>query len=253
MEALQINPFTTSRQLVEHIRAKCGLSVSRSTTNRVVQRSGFTYKKAFRAVFPTPDPAAAAAFCSRYKASGDIICIDEAGFYVGDHPRRGYAKRGRRLTVEASRTLRRVKYTLLMAVSTAGVIHFEILDHNCRKTDFIAFVERMKCPPGASLLMDNIAFHKSKETLASIRAKGCSPLFIPAYSPRFNAIENVFSVAKARYRSSCPVRFQEGFGYLDALKRVLESLGNMNNFFLHVDKLVDDVLATGGLSFRGVD
>ena len=78
VEALQINPFTTSRQLVEHIRAKCGLSVSRSTTNRVVQRSGFTYKKAFRAVFPTPDPAAAAAFCSRYKASGDIICIDEA-------------------------------------------------------------------------------------------------------------------------------------------------------------------------------
>ena len=252
-ETLRENPFTTARQLVGRIREACNLTVSRSTANRIVKASGFTYKKAFTAVIPQSDPETAVAFCQAHKASRDIVCIDEAGFYVGDHPRRGYAAKGRRLTVTASRTLRRVKYTLLMAISADGVVHYEVLDHNCRKSDFIDFIERMNVPSGTSLLMDNIAFHKSKETLAKIQSKGCSPLFIPPYSPRFNAIENVFSMAKSRYRSVCPIRFQDGFPYKDTLKGVLHNLGCMHKFFKRVECLVDDVLDTQGLSFRGVE
>ena len=119
------------------------------------------------------DPQKIVGFCERFQlAANDIVCIDEAGFYVGDRPRKGYAPKGKRLDVLASRSFRHVKYTLLMAVSRNGVVHHEILDHNCRKADFIKFIENLPVERGCSLLMDNVAFHKSRETLEALRKKG---------------------------------------------------------------------------------
>ena len=247
------NPFTTARELASVLRTECGLRMSRSTANRLTRSAGFTYKKAFRAVLPKRDPRQVLDFCEDYQRAECIVCIDEAGFYVGDRPRRGYALRGKRLVVEASRTLRRVKFTLMMAVSPQGVVHYEILDHNCKKADFVEFVNRLNVSKGASLLMDNVAFHRSRETLSAIESIGCRPLFIPPYSPRFNAIENVFGVAKTRYRAACPTRGQDAFDYSEALERVLRGLGSLDAFFERVSRLVRDVLATDGRSFLGID
>jgi transposase len=73
-----------------------------------------------------------------------------------------------------------------MAVSSQrGVVGAQILDHNCRKADFIEFIRHLDVPTGTSLLMDNVEM---------ISDKGLCPLFIPQYSPRVNAIENVFGV-----------------------------------------------------------
>jgi transposase len=252
-QVLTERPFTTSKELVDVLRDRCGLRTSRSTANRLVRRAGFTYKKAFRAVLPVHDAATVQGFCDRFKASEKVVCVDEAGFYVGDHSRRGYAKKGGRLRIQASRTLRRVKLTLLMAVSAEGVVGYEILRHNCRKADFVGFIGRLRVPSGTDLLMDNVAFHRSKDTLEAVEAKGCRALFIPPYSPRFNAIENVFGVAKARYRAACPTSFQDAFDYVAELEAVLRGIGSLQGYFSRVARMVDDVVATGGASFRGVD
>jgi transposase len=98
-QVLTERPFTTSKELVDVLRDRCGLRTSRSTANRLVRRAGFTYKKAFRAVLPVHDAATVQGFCDRFKASEKVVCVDEAGFYVGDHSRRGYAKKGGRLRI----------------------------------------------------------------------------------------------------------------------------------------------------------
>jgi transposase len=174
-KTLTEKPFTTSRELVHILFQQCdGLRISRSTANRMTRRAGFTYKKAFKAVVPRHDAKTVDDFCRGFKSSKDnVVCIDEAGFYIGDHPRRGYSKKGTRLRVAASRTLRRVKLTLIMAVSSEGIVGYEILSHNCRKADYVEFIEHLDVPPGTALLMDNVAFHRSKETLQAIAVKGC--------------------------------------------------------------------------------
>jgi transposase len=49
--------------------------------------------------------------------------------------------------------------------------------------------------------MDNIAFHKTKKVRDLVGSRGWQILFTPPYSPWFNPIENVFSVAKNAFRS----------------------------------------------------
>ena len=206
MRALSENPFCSMKRIALALEQECQLWVSTRTVCRYIKRIVWTYKKAFRNVKCDHNPEELLAFSSAYTAAigqsyDNVVCIDEAGFYVGDHARYGYAPRGKRLHVANSRPR---KHTLLMAISRSGVVGYTIMDHNCKKPDFVDFIEKLPLRPGQALLMDNIPFHKSHDTMAAIARKGCSALFIPRYSPRFNAIEYVFSAVKREYRDACP-------------------------------------------------
>lgn len=237
--ALAENPFLTMHELSDILKRKCGISRSRFTTGRWRQQLGITRKKAFRTVpANATSHAVRQEFCNEYALAddGNIVCIDEAGFYVGDIPRRGYAPRGKRLNVCASKSLRRSKMTLIMAVSSVGVVHHQILDHNCRKTDFLEFMEELPVAPGTTVVMDNLACHRSAEARAIMTRKGVKPLFTPPYSPRFNAIEYVFGWMKPLYRSQCPLGAVqvEGYDFASLLEAVVASCAGLDTFFSHV-------------------
>lgn len=55
-----------------------------------------------------------------------------------------------------------------MAVNATGVLHNNVMDHNCRKNDFVAFLNALSAPHGSTLLVDNIVFHHFKETKAVV-------------------------------------------------------------------------------------
>lgn len=168
-------------------------------------------------------------FCQNHVNAADgLVCIDEAGFYVGDHGRYGYMSKGQRLNILAGRTLRRSKYTLLLAVAKTGIVHYKVMDHNCKKVDFINFIQELPVAPGTALLMDNVQFHHSKETVEAVRLKGCTQLFIPPYSPKFNAIENVFGTIKGQFRSRCPHRPTKDVDYRSLLVGVLDDFTHTN-------------------------
>ena len=59
------------------------------------------------------------------------------------------------------------------------------------------------CPalrPGQVVVLDNLNAHRAPEVAEAIRAAGCDVLFVPPYSPEFNAIEKAWSKLKARLR-----------------------------------------------------
>ncbi len=238
LAAVRANPFSTMQQLADSVTHTCGLRRSPRTVNRWVQRIGLTRKKAYNVVDRPVTAAQLSSFASDYlaRADSEIVCIDEAGFYIGDHPRYGYAPRGQRLNIPCGTSLRRAKLSLIMAITTAGVLHFKVLDHNCRKPDFVAFIQSLPVRPGTHLLMDNIAFHHSAETRKAIADKGCKPLYIPPYSPRCNAIENVFGVLKHHYRTLCPPRVEAGFDYRQALDGLLKAWGgtSLSAYYIRV-------------------
>ena len=222
------------------VERQCGVRRSRFTTARQVKRLKWSKKKAFRTVKHTPSAQIVESFCDGYLTADDddIICVDEAGFYIGDIPGAGYAPVGTRLNVPTSRTLRRSKLTLICAISKHGIVHYEIMDHNCRKTDFLKFVENMPTKPGSKIVMDNISFHHSKEVTKLLEDKSCRAVYTPPYSPRFNAIEYVFSLMKRRYRSECPSFADDGYDYVGTLQAVVTSLPDMTPYMDHVKRLV---------------
>jgi transposase len=70
---------------------------------------------------------------------------------------------------------------------------------------FRSYVEQVLVPtlrPGDLVVLDNLAPHKSEETLALIRAADAEVLFLPPYSPDFNPIEKMWSKVKQSLRSA---------------------------------------------------
>ena len=255
------NPFTTASDIAQTLQnAFPGLRMSSSTARRCLKRCGLVRKKAFRVVNATTSPEAIRSFCTRYLNSADVVSIDEAGFYVGDHGRYGYSPRGQRLNVPCAKGLRRSKLTLILAVSSSsGVVGYQLMDHNCKKTDFVRFIENLQVAPGSTLVMDNIAFHHSKDTLQAIAAKRCSVVHTLPYSPRCNVIEMVFGALKQEFRRGCPATPTLDFDYRAHLVRILEEWRNksLRRFFDHTYSWVADVFENlerhDGAAFRGYD
>ena len=70
---------------------------------------------------------------------------------------------------------------------------------------FRAYVDRVLCPTvraGDMVVMDNLSPHKSEPTLSLLTQAGAEVLFLPAYSPDFNPIENMWSKVKTHLRSA---------------------------------------------------
>jgi transposase len=219
------------RQLAQRVEVECGIKRCRSTVGKYRTRCGFTLKKAFRTVDASTPTEAVQDFCDAHIKA---ICIDEAGFHIGDHPRRGYTPRGKRLNVPAGRTLRRSKFTLILAVSQHGVVHYKLLQHNMKKADFVQFVGELPVAKGCTLLMDNLNSHHSKEAVNAVRLKGCTALYIPPYSPKYNAIENVFGTLKTAFRRQCPGLPDASVDYQSIIRQVIADLStDLTSYFRH--------------------
>ena len=68
---------------------------------------------------------------------------------------------------------------------------------------FEADVRQVLCPtlrPGDRVVMDNLSPHKSPQSLALIAQAGAQVMFLPAYSPDFNPIEQMWSKVKNTLR-----------------------------------------------------
>ena len=70
---------------------------------------------------------------------------------------------------------------------------------------FEAYVRTLLAPcliPGDIVIMDNLPAHKGVGAQQAIEAAGATLLFLPAYSPDFNPIENAFSKLKTALRKA---------------------------------------------------
>jgi transposase len=72
---------------------------------------------------------------------------------------------------------------------------------------FATFVEQVLVPslhPGQIVVLDNLSVHKNARARQLIEAAGCRLLFLPAYSPDFNPIEQAFAKGKQLLRRLRP-------------------------------------------------
>ncbi len=75
----------------------------------------------------------------------------------------------------------------------------------CNTLLFNTWLEQVLIPelkPGQVVIMDNVSFHKSKETIDIIQSKGCRILFLPPYSPDLNPIEQFWANFKRKIKET---------------------------------------------------
>lgn len=117
---------------------------------------------------------------------------------------RGRSPRGRRLS--AAVPWGHWKTTTLVAgLRHDGLSAPMLLDGAMNGAAFKAYVEQLLAPslaPRDIVVMDNLAAHKVEGVREAIKAVDAYLLYLPAYSPDLNPIEQAFAKLKARLRKA---------------------------------------------------
>ena len=142
-----------------------------------------------------------------------------------------------------------------MAISQNGIVKWNVSTENCKKDNFTAFIRSLDVPNGTYLLMDNLQVHRSHVVREAMREMSYIPLYITPYSPKMNAIENVFGLLKQQYRRQCPPIKDASFDYKALFERILveNDRRDFSNYFRKVHDYAVSAVADGGIDFCGYD
>jgi transposase len=155
-------------------------------------------------------PDALLALYKNFKTSLDsfnddeIICIDETSFCNVGNVHYGYFNKGQH--PEDLKVQKRQRVSVIAAIHPShGIVCHQVLCNQAFNKDaFLSFLKGMlipSMPKGTkALLMDNVAFHRSKVVVETLNEHNIQCIYIPPYSPRCNPIEEVFSHVKRQFR-----------------------------------------------------
>ena len=136
--------------------------------------------------------------------AGRLVFVDEMGANASLAPLHGWSPRGERAYLSAPRN-RGKNTTLLASMSLEGIGSALAVQGGTTKAVFEAYVEQVLAPTlraGQVVVMDNLSAHKGEEVRELIEERGCEVLFLPAYSPDYNPIEEAFSKIKGLLRKA---------------------------------------------------
>lgn len=119
-------------------------------------------------------------------------------------PLRGWGVRGQRLEAKVPhghwKTL-----TFIAALRHDRIDAPWVIDGPINGELFTTYVTKVLAPTlakGDIVILDNLGSHKGKQTRQAIRDVGAHLIFLPAYSPDLNPIEQVFAKLKHLMRSA---------------------------------------------------
>jgi transposase len=132
-----------------------------------------------------------------------VVFVDETAANTAMDRRHGYAPRGEPVvgTVPHGHD-KSLTFTAALRADrlTAG----QVLDGPMTGDRFREYVTGVLAPtlrPGDTVVLDNLACHKSAAVRAAVEAAGCEVRFLPPYSPDLNPIETAFAKLKRALRS----------------------------------------------------
>ncbi len=135
-----------------------------------------------------------------------LIFLDETWTKTNMTPLRGRSQRGERLLGRAPFGHWKTS-TFLAGLRHDRIVAPLVLDGAINGESFRAYIEQFLAPTlmaGDVVIADNLGSHKVAGVREAIEARGASLLFLPAYSPDLNPIEQVFAKLKALLRRAEP-------------------------------------------------
>ncbi len=165
---------------------------------------------------------------------GCLVFVDEMGVHTSLAPIYAYAPVGEREFYEIPRNRGR-NTTLLSSLHSEGMGPSMAVEGATTSGVFETYVERLLAPtlrPGQVVVMDNLGAHRPKRVRELIEARGCELVYLPAYSPDLNPIEEAFSKVKHVLRKIA-ARTKEAL--VEAMGAALDAVSaeDARGFFAH--------------------
>jgi len=135
-----------------------------------------------------------------------LVFIDETWTKTNMARLRGRGPRGQRVIGSVPHGHWKTS-TFLAGLRHDRIVAPLVMDGALNGRSFCAYVEQFLAPTlqsGDVVVADNLGSHKVAGARNAIEARGASLLFLPAYSPDLNPIEQVFSKLKQFLRSAAP-------------------------------------------------
>jgi transposase len=154
-----------------------------------------------------PDIARRRAWWKKYQARIDpsrLVFIDETWAKTNMARTHGWCPRGEPLNAKLPHGHWKTT-TFLAALRCDQLTAPFVLDGPINRAAFEAYVEKVLIPtlkPRDVVVMDNLTSHKGDAVWRMIRNAGAHLLFLPAYSPDLNPIEQVFAKLKTLLRKA---------------------------------------------------
>lgn len=152
-----------------------------------------------------------------------LVVLDETFVNTKRVRLRGRSRKGERLPAAAPFG-RWGTHTFIAGLRCHGLSAPWGIDGPLTRSAFDTYVETQLAPSlarGDVVILDNLAVHKSAKAAACLKRRGAWFLFLPAYSPDLNPIEQAFSKLKAHLRKA-------GARTLDAL---WQAIGDICDLF----------------------
>jgi transposase len=128
--------------------------------------------------------------------------MDESGMDNREDYEYGYNEKGKRYY--ALRPGKRTgRVNMLAALCTSQLLAPFTVNGSCTREVFEVWLKKCLVPvlkAGQVVILDNARFHKGGRIRELIEQAGCRLMYLPAYSPDLNKIENCWSWLKSRIR-----------------------------------------------------
>jgi len=133
-----------------------------------------------------------------------LVFVDEMGTNTSLSPAYAWAPKGQRAYWSVPRN-RGANTTVLSSMSAEGMGPSLAVEGTTTSVVFEAYVEQVLAPTlcsGQVVVMDNLSAHKGERVKEMIEQRGCQLVYLPAYSPDLNPIEEAFSKIKGVVRKA---------------------------------------------------
>jgi transposase len=164
-----------------------------------------------------------------------LVFVDECGTHTSLGPIYGYAPRGERLRLRVPRKRGKNTTTLLSSMSLEGMGPSLAVEGATTARVFETYVEKVLMPSlrtGQIVVIDNLGAHRPKRIGELIERRGCELLYLPAYSPDYNPIEEAFAKIKNLLRKAA-ARTKEALVRAIGLALWAVSAQDARGFFEH--------------------
>lgn len=134
--------------------------------------------------------------------AADLRFLDESSTHTAMTRRQARAPRGQRAVGRVPRN-HGPNVSLIATLALDGMGPAAVLEGAVDRLAFEAYLEQILVPalrPGQVVVLDNLSVHRGARVRALIEAAGCRLLFLPAYSPDYNPIEQALAKLKAHLR-----------------------------------------------------
>ena len=163
-----------------------------------------------------------------------LLFVDEMGTNTSLSPSYAWSLKGQRACWSVPRN-RGANTTMLSSMSAQGMGPSLTVEGATTSVVFEAYVEQVLAPTlrkGQVVVMDNLSAHKGERVRELIEERGCKLIYLPAYSPDLNPIEEAFSKIKGLVRKA-QARTKEAL--VEAIGWALSAVtpGDARAFFEH--------------------